>query len=726
MVANTPTERDPTSMHSATAQTATRPRPAAPPRADQTVPYAGMDMAEFPGRDFLTYLHDATNIRWTGAYLDSPRPFPGQAPVPPHHAHQVQGHNMLGGTPGHPAGSWMAGAAQARAIGFGVLPIYWGQQDDANNQGPWDLRAVAGRHNGADAVAKAAAMALDPHAVIYLDYENPHLGADGIAYCTAWFAAIAEAGYRPGIYAHGAAALRLRQEWPDLAVWVVNPWVHATDWVSGTHRQRGAFVVPRVGDRVQVQARDPGPSGVGQDLDGLAWQMWFSSSYPWPATLTFPAPTPPLAFPLHLPDGTLAIDAGGRAHFPLDVSSSSVADPAFPERANAPGLVRRGRLSGAVVDATTLGLFAVRRGALVAMTWTSAKPGAGARVALPDPVVAFNPWSPHAALNRGPAGDLAVVVRSAVEGTSDDAWQLGAYRRRGTRWTYDANINGAIGVEPLFGVGLVSRRADTVEAFFLANDGTHRLYVTACTDAATQTDDQAWSTPRVVNGPAGGMLPSLVGGIGLVSRAAGTIDVFVVARATSADPWRLYWNSSSILGAWPPFGVPGDPAVSVHPSSQVAAVSRGPELVDVFAIAKRDGDTDWRLYRWWWRPADQWGAAPDYHTRPIGGASVAPQPVSKLAAVSHGLGHVDVFVVGAADGLLYTTSYDDATGTWTDFRRVGANAVKVGSVDGAYSRAAGAIDVVVTGRDGNVYVSSRDGTKPAYTDLTRVTPFDLA
>ena len=199
----------------------------------------------------------------------------------------------------------------------------------------------------------------------------------------------------------------------------------------------------------------------------------------------------------------------------------------------------------------------------------------------------------------------------------------------------------------------------------------------------------------------------------------------MVARTDPAQPWQLFWNSSSIVNVWPTFSVPGNSAVTLHPFSNVAAISRGPNLVDVFAIAKLPAATDWMLYWWWWNPAESWGTAPNLHTQRIGGAVVLPHPVAKIAAVSRSQQFIDVFVVGNTDGLLYNTSWDSTTGIWSDLRRVGTNNVLVESVDGAFSRVPGSVDVLVTGRDGNVYVSSWNSPMANYSDLVRITSFNL-
>jgi hypothetical protein len=168
--------------------------------------------------------------------------------------------------------------------------------------------------------------------------------------------------------------------------------------------------------------------------------------------------------------------------------------------------------------------------------------------------------------------------------------------------------------------------------------------------------------------------------------------------------------------------------VTVHPFSNIAAISRAPQQVDVFAIAKGTADANWILYTWWWNQADSWGAAPPggtYHTQPIVGATVRPHPVSKLAAVSRSQQSIDVFVAGYADGLLYTVHWDQTTNAWSDFSRVGTNAVTVGSVDGAFSRDPNSLDIVITGRDGNVYVAWWNSTMAAFSDLAPVHSFDL-
>jgi hypothetical protein len=660
-----------------------RPLPPPPPPPPER-PYAGMDATNYPGSPTMGQILAKSNIVWTGMYFDAPTfltglQIPNRGAKPRHDApNGYYGH--FADTPAH---SW-EGAWNDLHPAWGLLPIYWGQQQPGNADGPYDLRPLIAVRNAKEAAKKAFDHGIPAGAVIYLDWEMPGTPSrDGVAYCTAWFRRLAEFGYRPGVYCFPPASKQFRKSCPLQFVWNVNI-IHPLDSSAG--EVAGGKLI------LHTPALDA-PGSAPTDPDSIARQWQFG----------------------HLPGG---IPIAG---FPnIDANVSAVGDPSFPERHVRPTLVRGGTLVGMVIDATPIEIFAVRRGALVTAGWTGS--ALLTLPALPDHALAFNPWSANGALQRGTWGDLAVVARSATAGTPDSAWQLHAYRRRGTTWTFDTNINGSTPIEPLLGAALVSRAPNTVEAFFVTNDGTNRVFVVSSTDAAVQQDGQTWSPPIVVNAPAAGIEPSITGGIAVVSRAAGTADIFIVAvPLPRPGSCRLYWNSSGVVGTWPNFSVPGDPTVVLHPFSNVAVVSRGPQLLDVFAFAKGFFDSNWALYHWWWNQADGWGAAPYYHTHPVIGTDVWPHPMSKVAAVSRSPQFIDVFFAGADDGLLYTASWNGPAGTWSDFSLVGSNHVLIGSVDGAFSRAGNLPDVIVTGRDGNVYVSSWDTAHARYRDLTQVT-----
>lgn len=67
----------------------------------------------------------------------------------------------------------------------------------------WVPDAARGAQYGTSAVSNAQAVGLPPGVTVWLDLEGVRGGvdsADVIAYCNAWFAKVAAAGYVPGIY----------------------------------------------------------------------------------------------------------------------------------------------------------------------------------------------------------------------------------------------------------------------------------------------------------------------------------------------------------------------------------------------------------------------------------------------------------------------------------------------------------------------------------------------
>ena len=75
--------------------------------------------------------------------------------------------------------------------------------------------------------------------------------------------------------------------------------------------------------------------------------------------------------------------------------------------------------------------------------------------------------------------------------------------------------------------------------------------------------------------------------------------------------------------------------------------------------------------------------------------------------------------------LTVNATWNGAASTWGAFQLVGTNKVTVGSVDGAFCRDANSVEVIVTGRDGNVYVSSLDSASGTYSDLAAIAAFNL-
>src|SRR5262249_10760391 len=151
----------------------------------------------------------------------------------------------------------------------------------------------------------------------------------------AWFHALANRSYRPGVYCHSGPAKMLRQLWPDLFVWSVR-------YPSKYNNPVGVDLTTPPPFQISTPAVDE--SG---DLAAIDWQYCNFKARRWTKV-----------------DPTSGVPAQDRSKISieLDFNTSNVADPLFPEIALDPGLVRLGRSAGLVSDATSADLFLVRRG----------------------------------------------------------------------------------------------------------------------------------------------------------------------------------------------------------------------------------------------------------------------------------------------------------------------------------------------------------------------------
>ena len=280
--------------------------------------------------------------------------------------------------------------------------------------------------------------------MIYIGEANSPVLQEDKDYVKAWAEGVSQQGYRIGIYCAPGMAPAFRDLWPGIFIWIVRP-----------KQASGAFVSPSSqATNTLIAARNPQTSGY---VDAVLWQ------FAWPKsdlhkdvfkngkqidhiTTPFEAYPDDVFFPPFTGDyGAVApafVQSGptaGRPRFDIDLNSSSVRDPAFPERAMATALVRGGSASAAAIDSSTLAVFAVREGGLFPVTWSSSQ-GTAAFSFSPDQPFAFHPWAAQSLIQRGANGDLAIVARSAIEGTADDAWQIHSYRRRGSLWSFDETL----------------------------------------------------------------------------------------------------------------------------------------------------------------------------------------------------------------------------------------------------------------------------------------------
>lgn len=155
--------------------------------------FAGMDTAVYPGDAVMSHLRDRTNLRWCGFYL--------------------------GPAPSHPGVSWMSKRAKLVADGWGLAPLYVGQQEAGPGSHLVDTRH--GRDDGLEAVALATKAGFPTGSVIFLDIElGGPLSVAFTGYLRAWSARVAEGGYVPGAYLSHTTAPSASSAVPGLVLWV--------------------------------------------------------------------------------------------------------------------------------------------------------------------------------------------------------------------------------------------------------------------------------------------------------------------------------------------------------------------------------------------------------------------------------------------------------------------------------------------------------------------------
>ena len=205
----------------------------------------GFDRSEYPGDVVMNWMHANTNLRWCGYYL---------APAPSH-----------GDT------SWMTRRAALRQAGWGIAPIYVGQQ--ITGPGSHNPSGHQGTIDGTGAVALMTSEGFEPSRCVYLDLENgPPLTPILRDYVGAWCDAVKQGGYQPGVYCSHGFAIDVHNLRTEARIWAFK--------VTTTQPHSVPAPFP-----------DPHPSGSGY-LGATAWRLGQSCSFNVP--------------PAHL--GTLVVD----------------------------------------------------------------------------------------------------------------------------------------------------------------------------------------------------------------------------------------------------------------------------------------------------------------------------------------------------------------------------------------------------------------------------------
>jgi hypothetical protein len=188
--------------------------------------FAGFDRSDYPGDAVVHWLKTQTNLVWCGYYL---------AP-----------------TPSHGGSSWMGKRAALSAAGWGIAPIYVGQQ--VTGPGSHNPSAATGVADGSQAVNLMTSEGFAPGSYVYLDLENgPPMTQPLTDYVANWCDTVAAGGFGPGIYCSHFLALELHVLRTACRIWAF----------------RVATTQPHP---VPQPFPDPNPSGCGY-IGAYAWQL---------------------------------------------------------------------------------------------------------------------------------------------------------------------------------------------------------------------------------------------------------------------------------------------------------------------------------------------------------------------------------------------------------------------------------------------------------------------
>jgi hypothetical protein len=160
--------------------------------------------------------------------------------------------------PSHGDTAWMSKMSSLQSMGWGLLPVYVGQQA-AGGPGSHALTSAQGSADATDAAQLAHTGSLSLGSVVYLDVEvGGVLPAAFVDYVAAWMGGMTSTDYRPGVYrSHFKTATQITGAVGDIPGWAYNP----ID--SG----------PSTVDLGTETARDPAESGYGA---AIAWQYRMS------------------------------------------------------------------------------------------------------------------------------------------------------------------------------------------------------------------------------------------------------------------------------------------------------------------------------------------------------------------------------------------------------------------------------------------------------------------
>lgn len=167
--------------------------------------FAGFDRADCPPLDMMSRLKKETNLNWCGFYLPAPS---------------------------QPGRTWIGKRAALVAQGWGLAPIFVGQE--ITGPGSHNTTLAQGTADGARACKALAAEGFPPGSWVYLDLENgPPFTVAQQAYVGAWVDAVEAGGYGAGVYCSFLFAAAVHLLRPSVRIWVFHVTTVASHVVAG-------------------------------------------------------------------------------------------------------------------------------------------------------------------------------------------------------------------------------------------------------------------------------------------------------------------------------------------------------------------------------------------------------------------------------------------------------------------------------------------------------------
>jgi hypothetical protein len=157
--------------------------------------FAGFDSSGFPGLAVTSWLKANTNLQWCGFYL--------------------------GTTPSHSGADWMPQMAALSGQGWGLAPIYVGQQ--VTGPGSHQTSGPQGITDGNQTIALMQAAGFTAGRFVYLDLENgTPFTQPQHDYIGTWVDTVQQGGFGAGVYCSHTFADQVHQVRPAARIWAFN------------------------------------------------------------------------------------------------------------------------------------------------------------------------------------------------------------------------------------------------------------------------------------------------------------------------------------------------------------------------------------------------------------------------------------------------------------------------------------------------------------------------